>query len=80
MHPFRGITAKKATKNDHKGRKKHVFIKRHQDNQGFGEKSVRNTFNSRKKIKFENLRDSKKHHHKTKPKTSNISKQNKKKN
>ena len=83
IHPFSGITAKKATKNDHKGRKKHVFTKRHQDNQGFGKKSTRNTFNSRKKIKFENHRDSKKHHHKNKTKAINtvfISKQSKKKN
>lgn len=79
VYSFSGITAKKTTKNDHKGKKKHVVIKRHQDNQGFGKMSFRNNYKlSSKNPKFHNRGHSKIHHDKNKIRTSKISKQNKK--
>lgn len=79
LYSFSGIAAKKATRNDHKGKKKQVAIKSHQDNQGFGKMSVRNTYKpSNKNPKFQNLGNSKIHYHKNKIRTSKISKQSKK--
>lgn len=77
LYSFSGIAAKKTTRNDLKGKKKQVVIKRHQDNQRFGKMSVRNTYKlSNKNPKFQNLGNGKIHHHKNKIRTSNkISKQ-----
>ena len=55
LYSFSGITAKKTTTNDHKGKKKQAAIKRHQDNQGFGKMSVRKNYNqTRKNSKCQN--------------------------
>ncbi|XP_078350634.1 RNA-binding protein 34-like isoform X1 [Oculina patagonica] len=77
MHSFSGITATKARKNDHKGKQKHAFKKGHQENQGFGKKSARNTLSKSKNFKFQNHGNSKIHNHKNKTRTSKISKQKK---
>ena len=77
LYSFSGITAKKTT-NDHKGKKKQVVVKRHQDYQGFGQMSVRNNKLSKKNPKFQNLGNGKVFHHKNEIMTSKISKQSKK--
>jgi len=79
LHSFSGITAKKTSTNDRKGKKKQVVIKRHQDNQGSGRMSVRNNYKlGSKNPKFQNHGNSKMHHHKNKIRTGTISKQSKK--
>lgn len=55
LYSFSGITAKKTTTNDHKGKKKQAAIKRHQDSQGFGKMSVRKNYKqTRKNSKCQN--------------------------
>jgi len=81
LYSFSGITAKKTSTNDHKGKKKQVVIKGNKDNQGFGRMSVRNNYKlPSKNPKFPNRGNSKIYHHKNKIRTSKISKQNKKQN
>ena len=79
LYSFSGITGKKTSTNDHKGKKKQVVIKGNKDNQGFGRMSVRNNYKlPSKNPKFPNRGNSKIYHHKNKIRTSKISKQNKK--
>lgn len=55
LYSFSGITAKKTTANDHRGKKKQAAIKRHQDSQGFGKMSVtKNYKQTRKNSKCQN--------------------------
>lgn len=68
-YSFSGITAKQATKSDHKGKKKHAFVKGQQGNQG--KQYARNNYNTSRNTKFQNHGNSKRPHHKNKNSLNN---------